>query len=699
MIIAQESRGEDPASLYPRWCTNDYHGSQYEGLAPLGILDKDDIEAAYQERLESGNLPASVLPPCVKPRQAGRHKKHQRFEDAAREKLVKPKRGRGQDSKKMQRKTQQKAKKGMISGLAGVPSRQKGSGAGDEEEEVEDADTNEEVVAQDQPDHETVDDVEVDFVANSVPFVNASSPKTGDADVIDDGASTNEARAGKRPAADPPASSLRCQKKRDVGRLREDGDQPSLMSHVREDEPAASRDASADSSSWYPTTVSAKHVAQARLRGLIDELINEQRDSVRVMATDKNPTEDKSPSDYVAGTAKVEHRQSKTYIVVEYDDGSAADSHEWGGDGCITSEIDMGYYLPANLRGSEQQVQAREYVSHSCCTNCVISTALAAMLCRRRCDADRVIADFAFFPPNPPTYVPQAGEGPRKGPLPVRKIDWKYRDLERNPLFARFKQVDGREGRPRCNLLRTSRQELVPSFFFEFRGREDLCVIYFHANATDCGAMLPTYSAFSRRLGVSVLAVEYSGYGGATGRASVANTLADARAAYDEARRLEFPPERIVLYGQSVGSGPACYLAARRKVAGLILHSPIASGIRSLTGGGCCSPVYVYACLDPYNNLAEMKKARCLVLVIHGTADEEIPFAHGKMLHAAAKHPHDPFWVEGAGHNNILETAENDYFRRINRFLDAVVAKSKKDATNNKSFSAFSKKKTTAAAK
>ncbi|KAJ8605019.1 hypothetical protein CTAYLR_004562 [Chrysophaeum taylorii] len=374
MIIAQESRAEDPASLYPRWCTNVYHSFQYEGLEPIRILDKDDVEAAYQGRLESGDLQDSVLPPCIKPKQSGRPKKHQRFEDPARAQIVKTKRGRGQEFKKMQRKTQ-KAKKGIISGLAGVPSQQKGSGVEDEEdEEVDKADEEAAAaLAQDQLDHEkenmeaelaansVQEDTETELDANSVGAIPTLN--IGDADVIDDGASNNKARAragkrsnnkararaGKRPAADPPGSSLRFPKKPDAGQLRKDGDQPVSMPHVVGDaqDPAVSQEASA-ASSWFPTTTSAKHSAQAKLQNLIDELINEQRDSVRVVATDKNFVEHKSPSDYLAGTAKVEHRQSNTYVVVEYDDGSTADSHEWGGDRRITSEIAVGYYLPAN---------------------------------------------------------------------------------------------------------------------------------------------------------------------------------------------------------------------------------------------------------------------------------------------------------------------------------------------------------------
>ena len=66
----------------------------------------------------------------------------------------------------------------------------------------------------------------------------------------------------------------------------------------------------------------------------------------------------------------------------------------------------------------------------------------------------------------------------------------------------------------------------------------DACLLYLHANATDCGAMLPTYAAFSRRLDVHVLAGEYSGYGPATKSATPRNVEADAEALYDEALRL-----------------------------------------------------------------------------------------------------------------------------------------------------------------
>mmetsp|Transcript_1045 Transcript_1045/g.3109 ORF Transcript_1045/g.3109 Transcript_1045/m.3109 type:complete len:349 (+) Transcript_1045:236-1282(+) len=322
-------------------------------------------------------------------------------------------------------------------------------------------------------------------------------------------------------------------------------------------------------------------------------------------------------------------------------------------------------HAPVGAEDELQPAGPREYTDQGCCANCVISSVLAVILCRKRCDAGRVIAEFAFFPPDPPTYAVEEK---------AARISFNYRELDADPQYARFRRCDGGGGRPTLKMLTTARKQKIPVFYFRSDRVSAPCVIYLHANATDCGAMLPTYAAFSRRLGVHVLAGEYCGYGAATGAPTDRNVEADARAVYDEALRLGFTPDQIVLYGQSVGSGPACYLAARAEVRGVILHSPVASGIRALTGGGCCSPVHVYACLDPFNNLREVAKIDAPVFILHGTADEEIPWKHGEMLRDACKRPYAPYWVDGAGHNNLVEAAGDAYFVRLREFLLALEA-------------------------
>jgi len=300
-----------------------------------------------------------------------------------------------------------------------------------------------------------------------------------------------------------------------------------------------------------------------------------------------------------------------------------------------------------------------------CPGNCLISCALAGILCAKRCDVGRVVADFAFFPPDPPTYtIPTENESDDD----IRRIDFNYRELDCDPAYARLRKTDGHNGRASARLLKTKRGSRTPCFYFARPGA-DACLLYLHANATDCGAMLPTYAAFSRRLDVHVLAGEYSGYGPATNRATPRNVEADADALYDEALRLGFSADQLILYGQSVGSGPVCYLAARRPCRGVVLHSPIASGIRALVAPGCCSPVHVYGCLDPFNNVKEARRIAAPLYVVHGTCDEEVPIGHGKMIVANAPDARTPYWVAGAGHNDLLEVAGEAFFVRLKAFL------------------------------
>ena len=137
---------------------------------------------------------------------------------------------------------------------------------------------------------------------------------------------------------------------------------------------------------------------------------------------------------------------------------------------------------------------------------------------------------------------------------------------------------------------------------------------------------------------------------------SEANTYADIEAVYDYAasHMVANPRNDIFLYGQSVGSGTSCKLATSRKrpIAGLILHSPIMSGIRVLspTRGPLC-------CCDIFPNIDRIRRVRAPVMVIHGDNDEQVDFSHGVSIQNAVQDAYktEPYWVRGGGHNDIVE--------------------------------------------
>lgn len=188
-------------------------------------------------------------------------------------------------------------------------------------------------------------------------------------------------------------------------------------------------------------------------------------------------------------------------------------------------------------------------------------------------------------------------------------------------------------------------------------------LVYFHGNAEDLGTLEPHLRDLRDRLGVSVLGWDYRGYGQSGGRPDEPTTLRDALAVMDYVTGpLGVPQDHVIIYGWSLGSGPAVEVAANRRAGGLILHSAFTSAFRVMTRVRLLP-------FDKFVVLEKLPRVTCPVLVIHGTADEVIPFSHGLKIYAAIPGPKSKLWVGGAGHNDFIETAGEDYWRALQEFV------------------------------
>merc|ERR1712194_227839 len=191
------------------------------------------------------------------------------------------------------------------------------------------------------------------------------------------------------------------------------------------------------------------------------------------------------------------------------------------------------------------------------------------------------------------------------------------------------------------------------------------------------GLMLPAYQELSVILGVDVVGFEYTGYGPASGaKLATTNLNEDADAAYELLLRSGVPASRIVAYGQSIGSAPACHLASKRPLAGLILHSALASALKVIDPKpeACCRPSCAVTCLDTFHNDRAIRSVTCPVLIMHGRMDEIVPFRNAEYLHAQlqprARWP--PYYSPEAGHNDLMETDPASYFQELSDFLTEV---------------------------
>jgi abhydrolase domain-containing protein 17 len=186
-------------------------------------------------------------------------------------------------------------------------------------------------------------------------------------------------------------------------------------------------------------------------------------------------------------------------------------------------------------------------------------------------------------------------------------------------------------------------------------------ILYSHGNAEDLGVARPMLNRL-QNWGFSVFAYDYRGYGTSDGNPSEANAYQDAEAAYTYlTQQLKIPPQRILLYGRSIGSGAAVELATRHPVGGLILESAFTSVFRVVVP----FPLLPF---DKFSNLDKLPNVRCPVLVLHGKADTVIPIDHGYTLYAAAPQPKRSLWIEGAGHNDFSWVAGTAHQRSLADF-------------------------------
>ena len=184
-------------------------------------------------------------------------------------------------------------------------------------------------------------------------------------------------------------------------------------------------------------------------------------------------------------------------------------------------------------------------------------------------------------------------------------------------------------------------------------GPSGITVVHFHGNGEELADLVPLAWTF-RRAGLGFFAVEYPGYGLARAYApSEATLYSDCEAALWHLHNgLSVPMERVVLQGQSLGSGVATEMAKRGHGARLILISPFTSVPDMAAHVVPLLPVR-WLIRDQFDNASKASELTLPVLVVHGTEDELIPIAMGKEL--AKLFPNaDSYWVRGGHHNDLF---------------------------------------------
>jgi len=188
-------------------------------------------------------------------------------------------------------------------------------------------------------------------------------------------------------------------------------------------------------------------------------------------------------------------------------------------------------------------------------------------------------------------------------------------------------------------------------------------LIYSHGSASDLG-ILESHVEAHCRFGLNGVVYDYPGVGHSDGPLSEQgcyDALADIYLYVREERRV--PPEKILLYGRSIGTGPTLELAVRELVGGVILISPFTSALDV----DFLTRIFPF---EKFPNIKRIGSVKSPILILHGKLDKNIPWQNAVKLHQSAPAGTSLKLLEDCGHEDIHVVP--GYWKALREFLNQV---------------------------
>eukprot|EP01022_Parablepharisma_sp_SALTPOND_P008168 TRINITY_DN135309_c0_g1_i1.p1 TRINITY_DN135309_c0_g1~~TRINITY_DN135309_c0_g1_i1.p1 ORF type:complete len:891 (+),score=44.51 TRINITY_DN135309_c0_g1_i1:940-3612(+) len=229
-----------------------------------------------------------------------------------------------------------------------------------------------------------------------------------------------------------------------------------------------------------------------------------------------------------------------------------------------------------------------------------------------------------IFPKTSSSYTPRSLFG-RILYIPHDPKEWDNTPptLDSNKLYKTLKS----EGESKASLCGTYSGPCIPCLYLPAKKPSTKVMIFFHGNAEDIASSRNLLKMVRRVVPIHIFAMEYKGYGIHQGDASAESILEDVDLLITYLLRIHRrKPSDLIIFGRSIGSGPACYAASKYEVHSLILMSAFTS-IRAM------AKKYVGAALqyliaERFDNVECIKKSKCPVFIIHGKKDNIVPYTH-----------------------------------------------------------------------
>ena len=170
----------------------------------------------------------------------------------------------------------------------------------------------------------------------------------------------------------------------------------------------------------------------------------------------------------------------------------------------------------------------------------------------------------------------------------------------------------------------------------------------FHGNAGDLSNRIYNLNELNK-LDINILLISWRGFSGNIGSPTENNLYEDADAAIKWLNKKNVKNNKIVLYGESLGTGVAVEMAKKNNFNSIILESPFTSIENSAKIYYPYLPVK-FLLKDRYDSISKIKKINSPILIMHGEKDEVVPFSMGKELFKQANNPKHSYFTSNDDH-------------------------------------------------
>ncbi len=235
---------------------------------------------------------------------------------------------------------------------------------------------------------------------------------------------------------------------------------------------------------------------------------------------------------------------------------------------------------------------------------------------------------------------------------------------------GRYDEIGTARVQPREIYFRSANGNKLHGWLFR-AGANGPLILFSHGNAGNISYRIGEVMALVDA-GASVLIYDYSGYGKSRGQPGFEGIVQDALGAYQYVTdRLSVPAERIVLFGESLGSGVTCRLSRLKPCAGIILYAPFTS-LRDIGQEALPFTRLYPRWLFPYpdfNNAAVLREPHPPLLILYSGHDTTVPAAYSQRLFSEASEPKQLVAIVNAGHSDYGLAASDEFSGAVRGFL------------------------------